>query len=78
MRGALVARSTLAYESILATRDAPVVAAMRELSAQYPRYGLASSQLLSKDSVLLLEIVDHVLPGSIQPADKKQCESLKR
>jgi putative transposase len=34
-----VARSTLAYESRLAAKDAPVVAAMRELSAQYPRFG---------------------------------------
>src|SRR5688572_18430994 len=34
-----VARSTLEYESRLAKRDAPVVAAMRELAAQYPRYG---------------------------------------
>jgi putative transposase len=34
-----VARSTLGYASRLATRDAPVVAAMRELAGQYPRYG---------------------------------------
>ena len=34
-----VARSTLGYESRLATRDAPAVAAMRRLAAQYPRYG---------------------------------------
>jgi putative transposase len=34
-----VARSTLAYTSRLAVRDAPVVAAMRTLAAQYPRYG---------------------------------------
>jgi len=34
-----VARSTVRYESKLAQRDAPVVAAMRELGAQYPRYG---------------------------------------
>jgi len=34
-----VARSTLAYESKLAVKDAPVVAAMRELSSLYPRYG---------------------------------------
>jgi putative transposase len=34
-----VARSTLGYQSRLAVRDAPVVAAMRELAAQYPRYG---------------------------------------
>ena len=34
-----VARSTLGYTSRLAVRDAPVVAAMRTLAAQYPRYG---------------------------------------
>jgi putative transposase len=34
-----VARSALRYESRRLTRDAPVVAAMRRLSAQYPRYG---------------------------------------
>jgi putative transposase len=34
-----VARSTLGYQSRLVARDAPVVAAMRELAGQYPRYG---------------------------------------
>ena len=34
-----VARSTLGYESRLAAKDAPVMAAMRELSGQYPRFG---------------------------------------
>lgn len=34
-----VARSTLDYELRLPLKDAPVVAAMRELSAQYPRFG---------------------------------------
>ncbi len=34
-----VARSTLGYASRLATRDQPVVDAMRELAGQYPRYG---------------------------------------
>jgi putative transposase len=34
-----VARSTLGYESLLAKRDAPVTAVMRELAAQYPRFG---------------------------------------
>jgi putative transposase len=40
-----VARSTLGYESRLVARDAPVVAAMRELSAQYPRYGYRRIQV---------------------------------
>jgi putative transposase len=34
-----VARSTLGYESLLAKRDEPVTAEMRELAAQYPRFG---------------------------------------
>ena len=34
-----VARSALHYRSRLAAKDAPVVARMAELSAQYPRYG---------------------------------------
>ena len=34
-----IARSTLGYASRLVVRDAPVVAAMRELALQYPRYG---------------------------------------
>src|SRR5690606_23464069 len=40
-----VARSSLRYESRLAKRDAPVVAAMRELAAQYPRYGYRRIQV---------------------------------
>ena len=40
-----VARSTLGYESALAKRDAPVIAAMRELSAQYPRFGYRRIQV---------------------------------
>jgi putative transposase len=34
-----VARSTLRYQSRLVARDAPAIAAMRELAGQYPRYG---------------------------------------
>ena len=34
-----VARSTLGYQSRLMARDAPALAAMRRLAAQYPRYG---------------------------------------
>ena len=40
-----VARSTLHYESRLATKDAPALAAMCELSAQYPRYGYRRIQI---------------------------------
>ena len=34
-----VARSTLGYQSRLAVRDAPALAAMQRLAVQYPRYG---------------------------------------
>ena len=40
-----VARSTIGYESALAMRDGPVIAAMRELAAQYPRYGYRRIQV---------------------------------
>ncbi len=39
MRLLSVARSSVAYVSTLAARDAPVITAMRELAGQYPRYG---------------------------------------
>ena len=41
-----VARSALGYESRLASGDATVVAAMRELARQYPRYGYRRIQVL--------------------------------
>jgi putative transposase len=40
-----VARSTLGYQSRLAVKDAPVLAAMHELAAQYPRYGYRRIQV---------------------------------
>jgi putative transposase len=40
-----VARSTMGYESVLARRDATVVAVMRELAAQYPRFGYRRIQV---------------------------------
>ncbi len=40
-----VARSMIGYESALAKRDAPVVAAMRELAAQFPRFGYRRIQV---------------------------------
>jgi putative transposase len=43
-----VARSTLGYQSQLAVRDAPVVAAMRRLAAQYPRYGYRRIRIFLK------------------------------
>jgi putative transposase len=40
-----VARSTVNYQSRLAVRDAPVIAVMRELAGQYPRYGYRRIQV---------------------------------
>jgi len=40
-----VARSALHYESRLTQRDAPVLTHMRELAAQYPRYGYRRIQV---------------------------------
>ena len=40
-----VARSTIGYESKLDKRDAPVLTAMSELSAQYPRFGYRRIQV---------------------------------
>src|ERR1700722_16177636 len=40
-----IARSTVGYQSRLALRDAPAVAAMHELAAQYPRYGYRRIQV---------------------------------
>ena len=34
-----IARSSLTYCALRAQHDAPVIAAMKRLSAQYPRYG---------------------------------------
>jgi putative transposase len=40
-----VARSSLQYQSRLVCRDAPAVAVMHELAAQYPRYGYRRIQV---------------------------------
>lgn len=40
-----VARSMVGYQSRLAARDAPAVAAMRDLAAKYPRYGYRRIQV---------------------------------
>ncbi len=40
-----VARSAVGYESRLVARDAAAVAVMRELAAQYPRYGYRRIQV---------------------------------
>ena len=40
-----VARSTVGYQSRLVARDAPAVAVMHELAAQYPRYGYRRIQV---------------------------------
>jgi len=41
-----VARSTVGYQPRLAVRDAPAVAVMHELAAQYPRYGYRRIQVI--------------------------------
>src|SRR4029079_10248664 len=43
-----VARSAVGYVSQLATRDAPAVAAMRELAGEYPRYGYRRIRIFLK------------------------------
>lgn len=43
-----IARSTLGYQSRLAMRDAPALAAMRRLAAQYPRYGYRRIRIFLK------------------------------
>jgi len=43
-----VARSTLGYQSRLAVRDAPAIAAMRTLAGQYPRYGYRRIRIFLK------------------------------
>ena len=49
-----VARSTLGYASRLSRRDAPVLTRMRELSAQYPRYGYRFVRIfLERDGFLM-------------------------
>jgi putative transposase len=40
-----VARSALRYQSRLALKDAPILTHMRELSAQYPRFGYRRIQV---------------------------------
>jgi len=40
-----VSRSTLGYQSKVALKDAPVLKAMHELAAQYPRYGYRRIQV---------------------------------
>jgi putative transposase len=40
-----VSRSTLGYESKIALKDAPVLKAMHDLAAQYPRYGYRRIQV---------------------------------
>jgi putative transposase len=43
-----VARSTIGYQSRLVLRDAPALAAMRRLAAQYPRYGYRRIRIFLK------------------------------
>ena len=40
-----VARATINYRPRMPTRDAPVIATMKELAGQYPRYGYRHIQV---------------------------------
>jgi putative transposase len=49
-----VARSTLDYSSLMERKDTPIRARMRELAAQYPRYGYRRIQVfLERDGIRL-------------------------
>jgi hypothetical protein len=49
-----IARSSLRYESRLETKDGPVLARMRELAEQYPRYGYRRIQVfLARDGMAM-------------------------
>jgi len=49
-----VARSTIGYDSKLRKCDAPLVEAMRELIAQYPRFGYRRVQVGSDPTEALI------------------------
>ena len=49
-----VARSGLDYQCKMAVKDQPIVAAMRQYSEQYPRYGARRIRIfLSRDGLVL-------------------------
>jgi putative transposase len=76
-----VARSTLRYESRLVKRDAPVVAVMRELAAQYPRYGYRRIQVfLSRRGHVMSADRTHRLwrLHGLQVPRKRPCPDLVR
>ena len=56
-----VARSALHYRSRLAAKDAPVVARMAELSAQYPRLMFGTWTLVAAATFLLNRIAMHAV-----------------
>jgi hypothetical protein len=67
-----VARSALGYRSIKATKDAPVVAPMAALSAQYPRYGYRRRIFLGRDGLRHYPLCEQPLRprlGSKEPND---------
>jgi putative transposase len=70
-----VARSSLRYESRLAVRDAPVVKRMRELAAEYPRYGYRRVRVfLGRDGHASKHrpCTQAVAPGGAPGAEKKR------
>jgi putative transposase len=57
-----VGRSALHYRSKLTARDAPILWAMRELSAQYPRYGYRRIQVfLEREGFVMSAVKAHRL-----------------
>ena len=68
-----VARSTLGYASRLSRRDAPVLTRMRELSAQYPRYGYRFVRIfLERDGFMMSFGRAHRLCASFAQIDDRE------
>src|SRR5262249_47643828 len=62
-----IARSTVGYVSRLQARDAPGVSAMREIAAQYPRYGYRKVRIF-------LARRGHARSGRIACGAKRACK----
>ena len=71
-----VARSTVGYESALAKRDAPVIEAMRELAAQYPRFGYRRIQVFLARRGLTMSADRNYLNYSVLAHDPVQGQHL--
>ena len=71
-----VARSSVGYQSRLALKDAPVVAVMRELAVQYPRYGYRRIQafLARQGHVMSADRVHRLWRQQALQAPRHRCE----